>query len=170
MFVQRPIDYFARTPEGQLVLDNFAEVQQEWHLWKRRYNLFLRYVYSSSLSTMLSEQSTHWVVSYRFLDRTTPPAIVSNRTTSPLMHNWQYGSPSPDCCANHSLLNPLTTSLLPPFGVFQSCMNPCYHHDSYAHHGFCSTRTWQPFFPHSCIFLLTYVSPNLCSASSFLGF
>jgi len=42
MFVQRPIDYLARTPEGQLVLGTFAEVQQEWHLWKRRYNLFLR--------------------------------------------------------------------------------------------------------------------------------
>lgn len=46
MFVQRPMDYLARTPEGQLVLDTFAEVQQEWHLWKRRYNLFLRYVCS----------------------------------------------------------------------------------------------------------------------------
>ena len=42
MFVQRPRDI----PEGELVLDTFAEVQQEWHPWRRRYDLFLRYVCS----------------------------------------------------------------------------------------------------------------------------
>lgn len=44
MFVQRPVDHLACDPEGRPVLDTFAEVQQQWHLWKRRYNLFLRYV------------------------------------------------------------------------------------------------------------------------------
>lgn len=46
MFVQHPMDYRARDPGGDLVLDTFAEVQQEWHLWRRRYDLFLRYVCS----------------------------------------------------------------------------------------------------------------------------
>lgn len=42
MFVQHPKD----APEGELVLNSFAEVQQEWHPWRRRYDLFLRYVFS----------------------------------------------------------------------------------------------------------------------------
>lgn len=45
MFVQRPQD--SQTPEShdKQVLDTFAEVQQEWHLWRRKYNLFLKYVF-----------------------------------------------------------------------------------------------------------------------------
>lgn len=39
MFVQRLNEY---TPKGEPVLDTFAEVQQQWHLWRRRYDLFLR--------------------------------------------------------------------------------------------------------------------------------
>ncbi|KIJ69579.1 hypothetical protein HYDPIDRAFT_179335 [Hydnomerulius pinastri MD-312] len=42
MFVQRLKDNGPYTPEGEPVLDTFAEVQQEWHLWRRRYDLFLR--------------------------------------------------------------------------------------------------------------------------------
>ncbi|KAI0082766.1 Scramblase-domain-containing protein [Panus rudis PR-1116 ss-1] len=42
MFVQRLQDYGTYTPEGEPVLDTFAEVQQRWHLWRRRYDLFLR--------------------------------------------------------------------------------------------------------------------------------
>ncbi|KAG1836224.1 Scramblase-domain-containing protein [Suillus subalutaceus] len=42
MFVQRLKDLHEYTPEGEPVLDTFAEVQQEWHLWRRRYHLFLR--------------------------------------------------------------------------------------------------------------------------------
>ncbi|KAG2139334.1 Scramblase-domain-containing protein [Suillus clintonianus] len=42
MFVQRLKDLDEYTPEGEPVLDTFAEVQQEWHLWRRRYHLFLR--------------------------------------------------------------------------------------------------------------------------------
>lgn len=42
MLVQRfpALDY--PPPSGQPVLDTFAEVQQEWHLWRRKYNLFLK--------------------------------------------------------------------------------------------------------------------------------
>ena len=42
MFVQRLNDGNQYTPEGEPVLDTFAEVQQEWHLWRRRYDLFLK--------------------------------------------------------------------------------------------------------------------------------
>ncbi|OSX65106.1 hypothetical protein POSPLADRAFT_1031985 [Postia placenta MAD-698-R-SB12] len=35
-------DFNEYTPEGEPVLDTFAEVQQRWHLWRRRYDLFFR--------------------------------------------------------------------------------------------------------------------------------
>jgi hypothetical protein len=44
MFVQRLKDFSDRTPaEDEPVLDTFAEVQQRWHLWRRRYDLFIRH-------------------------------------------------------------------------------------------------------------------------------
>ncbi|PCH38138.1 Scramblase-domain-containing protein [Wolfiporia cocos MD-104 SS10] len=42
MFVQRLKDLNQYTPEGEPVLDTFGEVQQRWHMWRRRYDLFLR--------------------------------------------------------------------------------------------------------------------------------
>jgi len=42
MFVQRLKDYNTYTSEGEPVLDTFGEVQQLWHPWRRRYDLFLR--------------------------------------------------------------------------------------------------------------------------------
>ena len=43
MFVQRLKNLSDRTPtEDEPVLDTFAEVQQRWHLWRRRYDLFIR--------------------------------------------------------------------------------------------------------------------------------
>ncbi|KAI6167184.1 Scramblase-domain-containing protein [Pisolithus thermaeus] len=42
MFVQRFPAVDSSPPSGKSVLDTFAEVQQEWHLWRRRYNLFLK--------------------------------------------------------------------------------------------------------------------------------
>ncbi|KAH9951950.1 Scramblase-domain-containing protein [Amylocystis lapponica] len=42
MYVQRLKNFQEYTPEGEPVLDTFAEVQQRWHLWRRRYDLFLR--------------------------------------------------------------------------------------------------------------------------------
>jgi hypothetical protein len=47
MFVQHLKDLHAHTASGVPIFDTFAEVQQRWHLWRRRYDLFLR---SSSLS------------------------------------------------------------------------------------------------------------------------
>ena len=44
MFVQRLKNLSDRTPsEDEPVLDTFAEVQQRWHLWRRRYDLFIRH-------------------------------------------------------------------------------------------------------------------------------
>jgi len=43
MFVQRLKDLSDReTAADEPVLDAFAEVQQRWHLWRRRYDLFIR--------------------------------------------------------------------------------------------------------------------------------
>ncbi|KAI0665112.1 Scramblase-domain-containing protein [Cubamyces menziesii] len=42
MFVQRLKDFGEYTPSGEPILDTFAEVQQRWHLWRRKYDLFLR--------------------------------------------------------------------------------------------------------------------------------
>ncbi|CDO72866.1 hypothetical protein BN946_scf185002.g51 [Trametes cinnabarina] len=42
MYVQRLKDFNTYTPEGEPVLDTFAEVQQRWHPWRRKYDLFLR--------------------------------------------------------------------------------------------------------------------------------
>jgi len=43
MFVQQLKDLDNYTTEGEPILDTFAEVQQRWHLWRRRYDLFLRH-------------------------------------------------------------------------------------------------------------------------------
>ena len=43
MFVQRLKNLSDRTAtEDKPVLDTFAEVQQRWHLWRRRYDLFIQ--------------------------------------------------------------------------------------------------------------------------------
>ena len=42
MYVERLKDWHEYTPRGEPVLDTFAEAQQRWHLWRRRYDLFLR--------------------------------------------------------------------------------------------------------------------------------
>ncbi|RPD80232.1 Scramblase-domain-containing protein [Lentinus tigrinus ALCF2SS1-7] len=52
MYVQRLKDFSEYTPEGNPVLDTFAEVQQRWHLWRRRYDLFLRETPHRILSTV----------------------------------------------------------------------------------------------------------------------
>ena len=50
--MQRLKDYDQYTPEGEPVLDTFAEVQQRWHLWRRRYDLFIRQTPHRILSTV----------------------------------------------------------------------------------------------------------------------
>jgi hypothetical protein len=42
MYVERLKNWHEYTPNGEPVLDTFAEAQQRWHLWRRRYDLFLR--------------------------------------------------------------------------------------------------------------------------------
>ncbi|KLO14175.1 Scramblase [Schizopora paradoxa] len=41
MYVQRMTDGNEPTSEGEPILETFAEVQQRWHLWRRRYDLFI---------------------------------------------------------------------------------------------------------------------------------
>lgn len=36
------------TEEGEPILDTFGEVQQIWHPWRRKYDLFLRLVFCDS--------------------------------------------------------------------------------------------------------------------------
>lgn len=42
MYVQSLKDWHEYASTGEPVLDTFAEAQQRWHLWRRRYDLFLR--------------------------------------------------------------------------------------------------------------------------------
>ncbi|KIL69625.1 hypothetical protein M378DRAFT_190043 [Amanita muscaria Koide BX008] len=42
MYVQRLQDLKSYTGEGEPILDTFGEVQQIWHPWRRRYDVFLR--------------------------------------------------------------------------------------------------------------------------------
>ncbi|KAF8636485.1 hypothetical protein AX17_003300 [Amanita inopinata Kibby_2008] len=42
MYVQRLQDRHIYTSKGEPVLDMFGEVQQIWHPWRRRYDIFLR--------------------------------------------------------------------------------------------------------------------------------
>ncbi|OCH85303.1 Scramblase-domain-containing protein [Obba rivulosa] len=56
MYVQRLKDFGEYTPEGEPILDTFAEVQQRWHLWRRRYELFLRDGHRRVLSTTADPQ------------------------------------------------------------------------------------------------------------------
>lgn len=42
MFVQRLKDLSDSPHEADPVHETFGEVQQIWHLWRRRYDLFLR--------------------------------------------------------------------------------------------------------------------------------
>ncbi|KAI0780774.1 Scramblase-domain-containing protein [Trametes elegans] len=56
MYVQRLKDFNQYTPEGEPILDTFAEVQQVWHPWRRRYDLFLRQTPHRILSTLNEPQ------------------------------------------------------------------------------------------------------------------
>ena len=43
MFVQRLKNCEEDTMRDDPLLETFSEVQQRWHLWRRRYDLFLEY-------------------------------------------------------------------------------------------------------------------------------
>ncbi len=55
MYVHRLKDYTEYTPEGEPGLDTFAEVQQRWHPWRRRYDLFLRQSSSHRILSVVNE-------------------------------------------------------------------------------------------------------------------
>ncbi|KAF4604151.1 hypothetical protein EYR40_001334 [Pleurotus pulmonarius] len=56
MYVQRLKKFHEYTPDGEPILDTFAEVQQRWHPWRRRYDLFLRQSHHRILSTASEPQ------------------------------------------------------------------------------------------------------------------
>ncbi|THV07931.1 Scramblase-domain-containing protein [Dendrothele bispora CBS 962.96] len=66
MYVQRLLDY---DHNGEPVLDTFGEVQQIWHLWRRRYDLFLR-------------QDTHRILSLASEPQPEPEPKVDTHTFS----------------------------------------------------------------------------------------
>lgn len=56
MYAQRLKKFHEYTPDGEPILDTFAEVQQRWHPWRRRYDLFLRQSHHRILSTTSEPQ------------------------------------------------------------------------------------------------------------------
>jgi hypothetical protein len=56
MYVQRLKNWHEYTPAGEPILDTFAEAQQIWHLWRRRYDLFLRVTPEPILSKISEPQ------------------------------------------------------------------------------------------------------------------
>ena len=43
MYVQKTQQPNAKLSAGEPILDTFGEVQQIWHPWRRRYDVFLRF-------------------------------------------------------------------------------------------------------------------------------
>ena len=77
MFVQRLKDLSDRTPaEDEPVLDTFAEVQQRWHLWRRRYDLFIRQGPKRILSLVSDPQPEPEIESYRQIARIDEPFLA----------------------------------------------------------------------------------------------
>ncbi|KAJ7582641.1 Scramblase-domain-containing protein [Mycena floridula] len=58
MYVQRRLESGELGPDGEPVLDTFAEVQQVWHLIRRRYDMFLRDSPNRILSLASESQPT----------------------------------------------------------------------------------------------------------------
>lgn len=56
MYVQRMKEGSEFTTEGDPILETFAEVQQRWHLWRRRYDLFISDRPKPILSRMADRQ------------------------------------------------------------------------------------------------------------------
>jgi hypothetical protein len=77
MFVQRLKDLLDRTAaEGEPVLDTFAEVQQRWHLWRRRYDLFIRQGPKRILSLVSDPQPEPETESYHQIARIDEPFLA----------------------------------------------------------------------------------------------
>jgi hypothetical protein len=77
MFVQRLKDLSDRTPvEDEPVLDTFAEVQQRWHLWRRRYDLFIRRGPKRILSLVSDPQPEPETESYHQIAKIDEPFLA----------------------------------------------------------------------------------------------
>jgi hypothetical protein len=48
MYVERLKDFQTYTLEERPVLETIGEAHQKWHLWRRRYELFLKYIDASA--------------------------------------------------------------------------------------------------------------------------
>lgn len=79
MFVQRLNDVTAYTSAGEPILDTFAEVQQIWHPWRRRYDLFIRFVHRNAYRV----DYNHHSMIFHFVQRgVAPNSLDSFRTTA----------------------------------------------------------------------------------------
>lgn len=77
MFVQRTKDLPDRTPaEDEPILDTFAEVQQRWHLWRRRYDLFIRQGPKRILSLVSDPQPEPETGSYHQIAKIDEPFLA----------------------------------------------------------------------------------------------
>lgn len=77
MFVQRLKNLSDRAPaEDEPVLDSFAEVQQRWHLWRRRYDLFIRYGPKRILSLVSDPQPEPEPESYNQIAKIDEPFLA----------------------------------------------------------------------------------------------
>ena len=77
MFVQRLKNLSDRAAaEDEPVLDTFAEVQQRWHLWRRRYDLFIRQGPKRILSLVSDPQPEPETESYNQIARIDEPFLA----------------------------------------------------------------------------------------------
>lgn len=77
MFVQRLKDLAGRTSTaGAPILDTFAEVQQRWHLWRRRYDLFIQQGPRRILSLVSDPQPEPETDSYHQVARIDEPFLA----------------------------------------------------------------------------------------------
>jgi len=77
MFVQRLKDLSDReTAADEPVLDAFAEVQQRWHLWRRRYDLFIRHGPRRILSLVSDPQPEPEPESYHQMAKIDEPFLA----------------------------------------------------------------------------------------------
>ena len=94
MFVQRLRNLSDRTPaEDEPVLDAFAEVQQRWHLWRRRYDLFIRQGPKRILSLIPDPQPEPDTESYHQMARIDEPFLAWEFTLRDA-HGKEIGSVS----------------------------------------------------------------------------
>lgn len=79
MFVQRTKHSSDPTfAEDEPILDTFSEVQQRWHLWRRRYDLFIRQGPKRILSLVSDPQPEPETESYHQMAKIDEPFLAWN--------------------------------------------------------------------------------------------